>query len=209
MKTRKSKTKRGLSRKIKNKKGGTIEFEKGSLHPMNKSGESDLKILEHLGIIYSGNDGRIDLLHFFENPNTKTPGFNMTFLQALDHLKLYQLTELVDLLDASYTTRMEDGYLHKKKFRNPDPGHGHMAAVTRWLRDRVSEYISPPAGTKSNIEADRQLIIPYEHAFMNEFELQKPPPVPRYPTAKEAASEEAASEEAASEEAATEKEGKK
>jgi hypothetical protein len=193
MKSRKYNTKRRSSRK-KNKKGGTIESKNDKLQAMNLSGKSDLKILEHLGITYTGEDGRIDLLHFFENPNKKTKGFNRTFLQALDHLKFHQLTELVDLLDNSYTTRMKDGEYHKGLFYNPDPGHAYMAAVTRWLRDRVSEYISPPAGKKSNIEADRELIIPYVHAFMNEFELQKPPPVPRYPTAKEAAAEEAAEE---------------
>jgi hypothetical protein len=184
MKSMKFKTKRrGLSRK-KNKKGGTIDYESGKLVARNRTGESDLKILEHLGITYSADqDGRIDLLHFFTEPNKKTPGFNMTFLQALDHLELSQLTELVDLLDTSYTTRMKDGVYHKGLFHNPDPRHGHMAAVTRWLRDRVSNYISAPAGTKSNIEADRQLIIPYEHEFMNLFELQKPPAVPSYPAA--------------------------
>jgi hypothetical protein len=189
-----NKTKRRCLSRKKNKKGGTIEFERGRLNPKNKSGESDLKILEHLGITYSGDDGRIDLLQFFEHPNKKIPGFNRTFLEALDYLNLHQLDELIDLLDNSYTTRMKDGYFYKKKFHNPDAGHGHMAAVTRWLRDRVSEYISPPDGKISNIEANRQLIIPYEHAFMNEFEIKEPPAVPRYPTLAKVQAEEAAEE---------------
>jgi len=185
-KSKNRKMKKSKKQLIKKMKGGTIGYvitgNLGSLNARGITGTADLAVLRYLGVDYRSdhNVDRIDLLSFYRYPNRRTEGFTSTFLQAIERFGPQELFELTNLLEAAYQARIADGVFHQGQNRRPDAGHAHMAAVTRWLINRVNDHISSPDGRPTNIERDGvELINTYQQEFTNQFELHHAPPVPR------------------------------
>jgi len=196
-KTKKMK-KLNKSKKIKKKqlKGGTIQSRGGVLVGVNSTGRADLAILNFLMLCvprfkYIGNENtdRINLLEFYDRPDRRTSDFNMSVRELLDYMSREQVQEFLRLLRQSHAIRTRDAEVNRGRGNPPLEGHAHVAAIVRWLGDRIEEYITPhyddegrPINIIRNINEDRTFIRPYQNEFMNLYELIPAPPVPKLST---------------------------